>query len=201
MAQFQESVMEQVARLRDAHADATRLLRANFETRRPTKPQPSVKLLDQRKIQHTLGKQGKYDEAEQVKSLADKLERQELQAAEAAWQSELGMREQTLSAHQQVEMEALMQRATRGRDELRKARTIDLERREQRYRNVRTELEAVHRLEALKFEANLEKKIIAGKRDEKTVASNLGLKARRASVSARSRTTSRTSKVSYSAYV
>lgn len=51
MAQFQESVMEQVSRLRDAHADATRLLRANFETRRPTKPQPSTKLLDQRKIQ------------------------------------------------------------------------------------------------------------------------------------------------------
>lgn len=53
------------------------------------------------------------------------------QAADAAWQSELGMREQTLAGHQQVEMEALMQRATRGRDELRKARSVDLERREQ----------------------------------------------------------------------
>lgn len=32
--------------------------------------------------QHTLGKQGKYEEADQVKSLADKLERQELQVRE-----------------------------------------------------------------------------------------------------------------------
>jgi hypothetical protein len=43
----------------------------------------------------------------------------------------LSLKEQTLGAHQHVEMEALMQRATRGRDELRKARNIDLERREQ----------------------------------------------------------------------
>lgn len=33
-------------------------------------------------------------------------------------------------------------------------------------------------MEALKFEGSLEKKIIAGKRDEKTVASNAVLKAR-----------------------
>lgn len=56
MGEFQESVMEQVARLREQHTEATRLLRSNFEARRPTKPQPSTKLLDLRKIQVTFGR-------------------------------------------------------------------------------------------------------------------------------------------------
>jgi hypothetical protein len=55
MGEFQESVMEQVRRLRELHTEATRVLRSNFEARRPTKPQPSTKLLDLRKIQVTFG--------------------------------------------------------------------------------------------------------------------------------------------------
>lgn len=75
-----------------------------------------------------LGKQGKYLEADEVKRIADRMEHMELQATLAAYAAEVALKEQALRTKQQNEMEVLLQRAAQGRDDLRKTRTLDLER-------------------------------------------------------------------------
>lgn len=80
--------------------------------------------------------QGKYEEAEAVKKMADKMENAEMEATQGTYEAEVMLKEQQVRAKQQQEMEALLHRAARGRDELRQTRTLDLERRQQRFKNV-----------------------------------------------------------------
>lgn len=56
------------------------------------------------------------------------MEQAELQAAIAAFQAEVIGKEQTVRVKQQTEMDILLQRAARTREEIRKSRTLDLQR-------------------------------------------------------------------------
>lgn len=76
--------------------------------------------------QTCLGKQGKYLEAQTVKSHADHKELKELQATLDAYQSEVTLKERVLKAKQQSEMSILLQRAAQTRDELRKNKENDI---------------------------------------------------------------------------
>lgn len=78
--------------------------------------------------QQFLAKQGKYLEAQDIKKIGDQMEHNELQETLAAYQAEVALKEQSLRAKQQIEMEVLLQRAAQGRDELRKTRVLDIER-------------------------------------------------------------------------
>jgi hypothetical protein len=84
--------------------------------------------------------QGKYEEAEAVKKLADKMEKAEMNATQGTYEAEVALKEQQLRSKQQQEIEGLLHRAGRGRDELRLTRQLDLERRQQRFKNVTAEL-------------------------------------------------------------
>ena len=84
--------------------------------------------------------QGKYEEAEAVKKLADKMEKAEMDATQGTYEAEVALKEQQLRSKQQQETEGLLHRAGRGRDELRLTRQLDLERRQQRFKNVTAEL-------------------------------------------------------------
>lgn len=77
-------------------------------------------------LQTFLGKQGKYLEAQRVKRHADRKEMKELQATLAAYQTEVGLKEQALRSKQRTEMGILLQRAAQTRDELRKNKEQDL---------------------------------------------------------------------------
>jgi hypothetical protein len=61
-------------------------------------------------------------------------------------------------------MEALLHRGARGRDELTMTRKLDMERRQQRFKNVMNELQNLQRLESVQLEHFLEQQSMAGKR-------------------------------------
>jgi len=164
MQDYEDSVQEQVARYKHQHLEKLEKFFAEADIKRPKRPQFSKQLLNQRKIQDTLAKQGKYEEAEAVKKMADKMENAEMEATQGTYEAEVMLKEQQVRAKQQQEMEALLHRAARGRDELRQTRTLDLERRQQRFKNVMAELHNLQRLEHIQLEHFLEQQTIAGKR-------------------------------------
>ena len=164
-AEYEMSVKEQVERLKAAHMEKLVTFKQGVESRAPTRPQYSKELLNQRNIQVNLAKQGKYLEAQKVKKAADAMEKVELGATVAAYKAEAELRLGRLQAQQAQEMQALLQRASRGRDELRKAREGDTARRDQRYKNVLAELDQVQKMETVHLNAFLSKQTLAGKRD------------------------------------
>lgn len=164
MQDYEDSVQEQVARYKQLHLEKLEKFFAEADIKRPKRPQFSKQLLNQRKIQETLAKQGKYEEAEAVKKMADKMESAEMDATQGTYEAEVALKEQLLRSKQQQEMEALLHRAARGRDELRQTRSLDLERRQQRFKNVMAELHNLQRLEHIQLEHFLEQQTIAGKR-------------------------------------
>mmetsp|Transcript_2626 Transcript_2626/g.2928 ORF Transcript_2626/g.2928 Transcript_2626/m.2928 type:complete len:413 (-) Transcript_2626:786-2024(-) len=170
MQQYEDSVAEQVARLKETHIAKLEKFYKEVDANKPKRPQFSKQLLNQRKIQENLAKQGKYEEAEAVKKMADKMEAAEMEATNGTYEAEMALKEQQLRAKQQQEMEALLHRAARGRDELKTTRALDLERRQQRFKNVMAELHNLQRLEHVQLEHFLEQQTIAGKRHSKVPA-------------------------------
>eukprot|EP00976_Prorocentrum_cordatum_P113484 1195707-Prorocentrum_minimum.AAC.1 len=68
--------------------------------------------------------------------MADKMEGAEMEATQGTYEAEVALREQQLRVKQTQEMEALLHRGARGRDELQHTRKLDMERRQQRFKNV-----------------------------------------------------------------
>jgi hypothetical protein len=82
---------------------------------------------------------------------------------------------QQLRVKQAQEMEALLARSERTRHEMRITRSLDFERRKQRFRNIMAELENSQKLENVQLEYFLEQQTLAGKRDPKEAAKNMPL--------------------------
>ncbi|EFJ25077.1 hypothetical protein SELMODRAFT_414374 [Selaginella moellendorffii] len=156
---FQKDVMEHASRLKRQHTTILDTFRTKMASKKPCKPQWSAELLNQRKVQEYLGKQGKYSEALRVKKTADRLEHEELEATIESYQAEVGLKEQALRTKQHSEMEVLLQKATKGRDQLREGRAKDLQRIHQRHKNIVRELKALHAHEMFKFEQMYGKKM------------------------------------------
>jgi hypothetical protein len=72
--------------------------------------------------------QGKYEEAEAVNKLADKMEKAEMDATQGTYEAEVALKEQQLRSKQLQESEGLRHRAGRGRDELRLTRQVSFRR-------------------------------------------------------------------------
>jgi len=162
---YESSVREQVDRLREIHAAKLDDFRERMEAGRPQHARPTKELLNQREIQKHLAKQGQYDKAEKIKRVADRMEAAEYEATQHAYNNECLLKEQQMRSKQGQEMEALLQRANRGRDELRITCQQDTDRRAQRFRNVMQELDNIQKLEAVQLEYFLEQQTMAGKRD------------------------------------
>lgn len=163
--EYEAWVAEQMERLKKLHVAKFEEFTSEAEGKAPRRPQFSKELLNQRKIQENLAKQRKYEEAESLRRMADKMEVAEFQATIATYEAEVSLKGQQLKAKQQQEMEALLQRATRTRNEMRITRDLDFERRTQRFRNVMAELENLQKIENVQLECFLEMQSIAGKRD------------------------------------
>uniref|UniRef100_A0A7S0R1E2 Uncharacterized protein n=1 Tax=Pyramimonas obovata TaxID=1411642 RepID=A0A7S0R1E2_9CHLO len=161
---YEDSVAEQLNRLKQMQLEKLEKFFHEAEIKRPRRPQFSKQLLNQRKIQEALAKQSKYEEAEAVKKMADKMEAAEMEATQGTYEAEVALREQQLRVKQTQEMEALLHRGARGRDELQHTRKLDMERRQQRFKNVMNELHNLQRLEHVQLEHFLEQQSVAGKR-------------------------------------
>eukprot|EP00879_Flechtneria_rotunda_P018572 GHRR01019488.1.p1 GENE.GHRR01019488.1~~GHRR01019488.1.p1 ORF type:complete len:319 (+),score=95.94 GHRR01019488.1:970-1926(+) len=156
IAACEQGVAAQLTGLRAAHEAQLAAFVVDAETRRPTKPQHSAEYLDNRKTEEQLVKQGQYQRAHQLKVAADALYLSELAATQAAWDAEAELRRRKLIAKQQGEVEVLLQRAGRGRNELELRRLNEAEKRHNRFRARVQELDAMHRLESVHLGAFLD---------------------------------------------
>lgn len=163
-AEYDMAVEEQLRRLAEAQRARLDDFAGEAAARAPRRPQPSKALLAQRARQAALAKLGQYEEAEAVQRLTDRLEAAESAAARETYEAETAFREQQLRAKQQQELEGLLERAARGREQLRAARLADQERRQRRFRNVLSELEGLQRLELAQLDSFLRAQALAGKR-------------------------------------
>ena len=161
----EENVQTQVALLRKEHEEFLRGFREEQDARRPSRPQYSKELLNQRKIQEQLGRQEQYEKAMKLKIIVDKMEANELAATQATFDAEVALKEQQLRTTQQKEMDALNQRAGRGKHELNIARANEAERKDQRFRNVMAELMNLQKLEKVQLNHFINQQVLAGKRD------------------------------------
>lgn len=126
----------QVNALQEHHQSERQAFTAEHERRRPVRPKYSSDLLNKRKIEEYLAKQGEYTKAHVLKEAADCMESTEMVSTMAAFDAEQRLKQNKLLNKQQQELEALTQRGARGRAELEIHRLEETERRRQRYKNV-----------------------------------------------------------------
>ena len=161
---FEEGFSKQLAALEQNHAKVLEGFRQECGNRAPRRPQYSKQLLNQRRVQDYLGRQAKHLEAENVKRMTDRMEDAEMCATLASYDAEVNLKEQQLRLKLQQEVDATMQRAARGRDEMARSKEQDLERRTQRFKNTTKELQSIQRLESIQLEWFLGQQTLAGKR-------------------------------------
>mmetsp|Transcript_12164 Transcript_12164/g.29409 ORF Transcript_12164/g.29409 Transcript_12164/m.29409 type:complete len:414 (+) Transcript_12164:320-1561(+) len=173
--EYEAWVGEQMERLKRLHIAKFEEFRAEAEVKVPRRPQFSKDLLNQKKIQDNLAKQRKYVEAEKLRDINDKVELAEMQATISTYEAEVSLKGQQLRVKQVQEMDALITRADRTRHEMRITRSLDFERRKQRFRNIMNELENAQKLENVQLEYFLDQQTLAGKRNPMEAARNAPL--------------------------
>lgn len=163
VAAYEAGVAGQLATLRAAHEAQLADFLLQAEVRRPGQPQHSADYLNSRKVEEVLVKQGQYRKAHELKVAADAMYHEELASTQAAWDSEVALRKTRLQAKQQGELDVLLQRAARGRDELELRRRDEAGKRGNRFRCMVQELDGMQRLEALHLQHFLEGSALPGK--------------------------------------
>lgn len=126
----------QAKKLKEQHAKECKDFSSDQERKRPVRPKYSSDLLNRRRIEEYLVRQGEYSRAHVVKEAADCMENSEMQSTIAAFDVESRLKEHKMLNKQQQEMEALAQRGARGGAELKIQRLAETERRGQRFKNV-----------------------------------------------------------------
>ena len=175
VVEYEAWVTEQMERLKVLHVGKFEEIKAEAELKVPRRPQFSKELLNQKhKLEH-LAKQRKYEEAEKLRDICQKMEGAEMQATMLTYEAEVGLKAQQLKMKQTQEMEALLARAERTRHEMRITRQLDFERRKQRFRHIMSERENAQKLENVQLEYFLEQQTLAGKRDPKEAAKAMPL--------------------------
>ena len=116
------------------------------------RPKASKELLDLRRKQVMVAKQGDYADAQKLKTRADALEAEEAERHEREAEQHALLAEVKFMQRQEQELNALRKRIQTGAEEQRHARELDLERLLQRYQNVKSELEAQQNLERIRSE-------------------------------------------------
>ena len=156
MKEYEERASELLEAMRQRHEIDAGELRAKHALREaPSSIKHSPKLLDLRRIEDTLAKQGEYTEAHAVKTRADRLEAAERERAMAERAQQLAKVEAAFHHRQDQEVNALRQRIQTGAEEQRVARQQDLDRLLRRYQNIKTELESQQRVEAVREKRGL----------------------------------------------
>jgi len=156
MKEYEERAGELLEAMRQRHELDAREFRAKH-TAAAAAPKQSPKLLDLRRIEKTLAKQGQYVEAQKVKLRADELEVSESERAHGENEKHISKLESALMARQDQEVNALRQRIQTGAEEQRVARQQDLERLLRRYHNIKAELESQQNAERVRQQKGMSK--------------------------------------------
>jgi len=150
MKEYEQRAGELLEAMRQRHVLDLREFHKKKEEATTMRPKHSKDLLDLRKIQVTLAKQGDYAEAQRVKVQGDGLEATEVERARQEREQQTLGTEGKLLHRQEQELKALRKRITSGAEEQRQARQQDLERLLQRYHNVKSELESQQHTERIR---------------------------------------------------
>jgi hypothetical protein len=136
---YEERACELLEAMRQRHELDARELHKRYAAQ-SGQMRASPRLLDLRKIEQRLAKQGAYAKAQTVKEDGDALEAAERERATAERAQQLAKAEAGLLHRQDQEVDALRQRIQAGAEEQRVTRQQDLERLLKRYTNLKTEL-------------------------------------------------------------
>jgi hypothetical protein len=126
MAEYEERACELLEAMRQRHELDAREQR--HEQQAAGRPKHSSKLLDLRRIEVSLAKQGDYQEAQKVKVRADAMEKAEVARHTAHREQTQHAAEVKLHQRHELEVNSLRQRIQTGAEEQRVARQQDLER-------------------------------------------------------------------------
>lgn len=172
--EYEERAAELLEAMRQRHVLDQREFRKKTASEQPRKPKFSKELLDLRRVEVTLARQGEYVEAQQVKVKADTLEEAEKERMNAEREQHVSVSEVKFLHKQEQELNALRHRIQAGAEEQRKARQTDLERLLQRYHNVKSELEAQQNVERLKQRKGLNQSLITSQVGGRASRTSLG---------------------------
>jgi hypothetical protein len=161
---YEALVAAQLEKLGQQQEAADAALAADLEARAPKRLQPSKELLELRSRMEALGRQGEYEAAGEAQKKAERTEAAEAATARDGFAAESARLTAAQATKASAEREAVLDRAARGRDQMRVARRHDAEQMVQRYRNVVATLEATHKKEATSLELFLSQQLLAGKR-------------------------------------
>lgn len=124
-------------------------------------PKFSKNLLNMRKIEETLVKQQKFDEALKVKGRADEIELQETEKHEADERTSLARKIKQLKQRHTTELQILNEKISSTRKRQQQIRIQDVTHLAQRYENCLTDLESQHNIMRKKVENFFDKKSFA----------------------------------------
>jgi len=157
MKEYEQRAGELLEAMRQRHMLDLREFHKKQQEAPELKPKHSKDLLDLRRIEVTLAKQGDYAEAQKVKVRADALEVSEIERSRQEREQQVLGTEGKLLHRQEQELKALRQRIQTGAEEQRQARQQDLERLLQRYHNVKSELESQQNAERVRQQKGMSK--------------------------------------------
>lgn len=151
MQEYERSAEDGLEKLKEKHLAEIMAFQEEWQNKLPRKPKLSKELLNMRKIQDVLAKQERYQEAQKIKFKADEREAWELARLQDQLSQTLAAKEQRIRQKQHQELTGLAKRIQRGREEYKKLRQVELERRLQRYKNVKDDLTAKQKIETNQF--------------------------------------------------
>lgn len=163
MQEYERSAEEGLEKLKEKHLAEIMAFQEEWQNKLPRKPKLSKELLNMRKIQDTLAKQERYQEAQKIKFKADEREAWELARLQDQLSQTLAAKEQRIRQKQHQELTGLAKRIQRGREEYKKLRQVELERRLQRYKNVKDDLTAKQKIETNQFNRLMASKLRSDK--------------------------------------
>lgn len=151
MQEYEKSAEEGLEKLKEKHLAEIMAFQEEWQNKLPRKPKLSKELLNMRKIQDTLARQERYQEAQKIKFKADEREAWELARLQDQLSQTLAAKEQRIRQKQHAELTGLAKRIQRGREEYKGLRQCELERRLQRYKNVKDDLTSKQTIETNQF--------------------------------------------------
>lgn len=151
MQEYEKSAEEGLEKLKEKHLAEITAFQEEWQNKLPRKPKLSKELLNMRKVQDTLAKQERYQEAQKIKFKADEREAWELARLQDQLSQTLAGKEASIRNNQHKELTGLAKRIQRGRQEYKNLRQSELERRLQRYKNVKDDLTSKQTIETNTF--------------------------------------------------
>merc|ERR1712149_58153 len=130
MQEYERSAEEGLEKLKEKHLAEIMAFQEEWQNKLPRKPKLSKELLNMQKI----------------KFKADEREAWELARLQDQLSQTLAAKEQRIRQKQHQELTGLAKRIQRGREEYKKLRQVELERRLQRYKNVKDDLTAKQKI-------------------------------------------------------